>query len=534
MKRILFATALLALTVASCKRPETRIQKALDRYAVVHVEIPSSINYISDNGKEVLNLYRFAADEADRIFWKQNFGDKAVLDTISDADVREYAMINYGPWDRIDDKPFVSGYGDRLPGANFYPADMTAAEFEALDDHGKYSPYTLIRRAEDGSLKTVPYHEAYKENIAKIASYLDAAANITIVPSVRNYLLKKKEALLTDEYYESAKAWLDMEDSKMDLVIGPNETSDDLLYDIKASYGAFVLLKDIPGTESLQKYTSMLPQFQMMLPCAPEYKTFVPGGHSEIYDCDAIYYAGNYNAGFKVIAINLPYDPKVQEELGTRTILFGNIIKEKFYRTVSPVGTLLINEDQARRLNPDAFYMQVAFREMAHGLGIKETVNGKGSVSAALGVHAFTIEELKAIVVGTYLATKLGERYEFDNFVQKEDIMTTCLASLIRSSRFGVEAATGKANVIFYNYLVANGAVSRNRWTGIHTIDYARMEEVMEDFIAKIIAIQATGDIAAAQDLVSQYAVIGKTLVEDISAIRMEGIPIDLRFVFDK
>lgn len=534
MKRALIAVAVVAFSVNSCFQPDTKVQMALDKYEVVRVKIPESINEISDNGKEVLNLYRFASDEADKIFWDQNFGDKSLLDTLSRKEEHEYAMINYGPWDRIDGRAFVPGYGRRPLGANFYPADMSATEFDALADPLKNSPYSLIRRGEDGSLKAIPYHEAYKDNIDRIASYLVAAANITIKPSVRNYLLKKAEALKTDDYYASDLAWIEMNDSKMDLVIGPNETGDDMLHDTKASYGALVLLKDIPSTESLAKYTSMLPELQAMLPCEPEYKTFVPGGKSEVFDCDAIYYAGSYNAGFKVIAINLPYSPKVQAEAGTRTILFGNVIKEKFYRTVSPVGHLLINPEQARRMSPDAFYMETAFREIAHGLGVKQTVNGKGSVSEALGADAFTIEELKALTVGHYLAIQLGEKYEFDHFVQREDIMTTCLASLIRSARFGVEAATGKANVIFYNYLVSGGAVTRNRWTGIHAIDYARMEELIEELVGRVLEIQATGDAAGARDLIAEYAVIGESMTDDISAIRMEGIPIDIRFEFEK
>ena len=222
-------------------------------YALVEIEAPD-LEGITDNGKEVLNLYRFAADEADAIYWEQYFGDKkSLLDGITDPAQKTFAQINYGPWDRATGKSFVEGYPDRLPGAGFYPADMTAEEFESWDNPDKDSPYTLVRRSGDGSLETVWYHDAYKEHIDKIADYLEAAADITIKPSVAAYLRSKAEALKTDRYYESSLAWLEMEDSKMDLVIGPNEVTDDQLLGIKRSYEAFVLLKNQAHTQELMQ-----------------------------------------------------------------------------------------------------------------------------------------------------------------------------------------------------------------------------------------------------------------------------------------
>ena len=252
MRKLAAAVALLSLVAVSCETHRTKADRLVENYAVVKIPAPD-LSGITDNGKEVLNLYRFAADEVDKIYWKQNFGEKdAFLGSIADPAAKLYAEINYGPWDRIDGKPFVEGFGAKPAGACFYPADMTAEEFKAFDDPAKNSPYTLVTRAddEDGSLKTVWYHDAYAESIDKIADYLKAAADITIKPSVREYLLKKIEGLRTDDYYASDKAWLEMTDSKMDLVIGPNEAVDDALYGTKASYGAYVLLKNLERTET--------------------------------------------------------------------------------------------------------------------------------------------------------------------------------------------------------------------------------------------------------------------------------------------
>ena len=338
MRKLAAAVALLSLVAVSCETHRTKADRLVENYAVVKIPAPD-LSGITDNGKEVLNLYRFAADEVDKIYWKQNFGDKeALLGSLSDPSAKLYAEINYGPWDRIDGKPFVEGYGAKPAGAGFYPADMTAAEFEAYPCPYKSSPYTLIVRDGD-SLKTVWYHDAYAESIGKIADYLQAAADITIKPSVREYLLKKIEGLKTDDYYASDKAWLEMTDSKMDLVIGPNEAVDDALYGTKASYGAYVLLKNLERTEELNALSARLPEFQEMLPGDPAHRAFVPGDESNIFSCNVLYCSGYTNAGFKVIAINFPYDAKVQEELGTRTILFDNVIRECWRRTTRPIWT---------------------------------------------------------------------------------------------------------------------------------------------------------------------------------------------------
>lgn len=528
MKRIVFALACAALVV-SCGQPKkSPLQKKVDKYAVVSLAAPS-LEGISDNGKEVLNLYRFAAAEADRIYWQQYFGDKALMEALPDPAERAYAMINYGPWDRIDGRPFVSGYGEKPAGAGLYPADLTAEEFEAFADPAKASPYTLIRRTADGSLEAVWYHDAFAEHVEKICSYLTAAADLTIVPSVRAYLLRKVEALRTDDYYAADLAWLDMDDSKMDLVIGPDVTGDDDRYGIKKSYQAIVMLKDLKRTEQLSKFSAMLPELQRSLPCEDAYKAFVPGTGSNIFACNALYYAGYADAGYKVIAVNLPYDERVQAEKGTRTILFPNILEEKFNRTVYPVGTLLMDADQQGHLDAEAFYWNTAFREVAQGLGVKETVTGRGSVAEALGAEALVYEKVKANIVGLYLACCLADRHELPAIISREDCITTFLMSLVRSARFGAEGATGRANIICYNYLAAQGAFSRNA-AGKYRIDYARAFQAIQDLSALVLRTQATGDADFARTFDAGHAAVSESLAADIVNIGIENIPLDIRF----
>ncbi len=531
MKRFAIILAAAAV-VCSCgpKKATSPYQKMVDKYAVVTIKTPD-LSGITKNGKEVLNLYRFAADEADKIYWEQALGHKTEMEALEDDAQKTYAMINYGPWDRLDGKAFVDGYGVRPAGLGFYPEDMTDEEFAELADPDKNSPYTLIRRAEDGSLKVVWYHDAYKEQIDKINDYLIAAADITIKESVRKYLLAKSQALESDNYYQSNVAWLGMEDSKMDLIIGPNETNDDQRYGIKASYGAFVLLKDQKNTDRLASYLEMIPELQKDLPVEEKYKGFTPGTHSDIFVYDAIYYAGGSNAGIKHIAVNLPYDTRVQEEIGTRTALLKNVMDEKFNRIVLPTGRVLFDSDMVTHVDKDAFFWNIAFREVAHGLGVKQTLDGR-DVNEALGTSALTWEEAKGNIVGEWLVLHLLEQQKVAALFTKEDAIATFVANIIRSQRFGEGEALGRANIMCYNYLSEQGAFSRSE-AGTYKIDFAKAEEAITSLAGLILKTQAVGDKAAADRFEARYSKLSEAFMADLVNLSLDKIPADIRLIFE-
>lgn len=531
MKRLLVVAAALSLAV-SCTHDRVDVGRLVENYALVTIPAPD-LTGITDNGKEVLRLYRMAADEVDKIYWRQYFGDgDAFLGALTDPSEKCYAEINYGPWDRIDGKPFLPGYGSKPQGAGFYPADMSAAEFDAFADPAKHSPYTLVQRAGDGSLKTVWYHDAYAGEIGQIAGYLQRAADVTIKESVRHYLLQLIEGLKTDDYYESNKAWLEMNDSKMDLVLGPLEAVDDAVYGTKASYGAYVLLKNLQRTEELDALSARMPELQQMLPGDPADHDFVPGAESDIFSCNVLYCSGYTNAGFKVIGINFPYDAKVQEELGTRTIIFDNIIREKFNRTVHPVGSALLEEVYQPHVDAGAFYWIIVFREIAKGLGVKETVNGKGTVAEALGNEALVLEKAKSNVLGTWLCAQEAEAYHISALFQKEDVLTTFVTNTIRSTRFGAADPTGVANIIVYNYLLETKAITWNP-SGRYSIDYDKTWQALETLGAEILRIQAHGDLEAARAWVAKYGVAGPESLSDKRVLEHAGIPVDLRFTYE-
>ena len=532
MKKLTVLWPILALVAVSCTQEKVDVARLVKNYAVVTIPAPD-LTGITDNGKEVLKLYRMAADEVNNIYLQQNFGDgEALLSSLKDPSEKLYTEINYGPWDCLTGKPFLRGYGNKPAGACFYPEDMTKNDFFAFDDPDKNSPYTLIRRTEYGSLKTVWYHDAYAESIKKIEGYLQRAADVTIKESVRNYLLKKIEGLKTDDYYESDKAWLEMNDSKMDLVIGPNEALDDALYGTKASYGAYVLLKNLQRTEELNALSARIPDFQQMLPGDPANHDFVPGSESDIFSCNVLYCSGYSNSGYKVIGINFPYDAKVQKELGTRTIIFDNIIREKFNRTVHPVGSALLEDVYQPHVDASAFYWLIVFREIAKGLGVKETINGKGTVVEALGTEALALEKAKSNVLGAWLCAQEAEAYNIPALFQKEDVLTTFVTNIIRSTRFGAADPTGIANIVVYNYLLESKAITWNP-SGRYSVDYDKTWEALETLGAKILDIQAHGDVEAAREGLAKYGVAGPESLSDKLVLERAGIPVDIRYDYE-
>ena len=529
MKRLAIVLVLLSLVAISCTRERVNVNRLVENYAQVTIPAPD-LSGITDNGKEVLKLYRMAADEVDKIYWQQYYGNaESFLDSLTDPAEKQYAEINYGPWDRITGKPFLPGYGLKPAGAGFYPADMTPEEYLSWNNADKSSPYTLIRRSADGSLKTVWNHDAFAQSIGRIEEYLTRAADVTIKESVRNYLLNMVEALKTDNYYESNKAWLEMNDSKMDLVIGPIEAADDGLYGMKASYGAYVLLKNLQRTEELNALSARMPEYQKMLPGDPANHAFVPGAESDIFSCNVLYCSGYPNAGFKVIGINFPYDAKVQAELGSRTIIFDNIIREKFNRTVHPVGSALLEDVYQPHVDASAFYWLIVFREIAKGLGVKETVNGMGTVAEALGNEALAVEKAKSNVLGAWLCAQEAEAYNISALFQKEDVLTTFVTNTIRSTRFGAADPTGIANIVVYNYLLESKAILWNA-SGRYSIDYEKTWQALEALGAEFLRIQAHGDLEAARAFITRYGVAGPESLSDKRVLENAGIPVDIRF----
>lgn len=527
----LLGVVAVTATLFSCsnQQQESPLKAKVEEYA--RVELKSDlVNNLNDKEKELVRIFFQVGEITDNLFWKQTFGDKSQLDTITDSYAKEFAMIQYGAWDRLDNnKPFLAGYGEKPAVCNYYPHDITAEEFDAFEDANKNSWYTVIRRNEDGSLKSVWYHEAYAEEIGRICTLLEKAVTLAEDPGLKNYLEKRIEAFKTDDYLESDLAWMDMKDSKIDFVTGPIESYDDKFQETKASYESFILLKDEARSKDLAKFVSMLPDLQKELPCAPEYKTFVPGTSSDLNVYDAVYYAGDCNAGSKTIAINLPNDERVHALKGTRRLQLRNSMKAKFDKILLPIGQLIVTPEQQKYLNFDAFFWNVTFHEVAHGLGVKRTINTNESVDAVMGTEKTSWEEAKADILGLFMVTKLIEMGEITN-ITAEDAITTYIAGILRSVRFGAASSHGKANMMCFNYMEKAGAFSRDA-KGQYVIDFEKAKEAMNGWAALILQTQGDGNIEFATKYRAENGGITPALQADLNKINEAGIPRDITFI---
>lgn len=506
------------------------IRDRLDQYTTFR--LTTDLSVLSDNQREMIPLLIRAAEEMDEIFWMQAWGDKRELLQDADRLTSRLLEINYGPWDRIEDnEPFLEGFGQKPPGAHFYPEDMTKEELEAAaeTDPALKSLYTVVRRKTDGTLEAVPYHIAYGEYVERAVELLRAAARLAEDPGFKRYLELRAEALLTDEYQESDFAWMDMKENLIDLVIGPVETYEDQLFGAKAAHECFILIKDIEWSRRLARYTALLPELQRTLPVPDRYKQEIPGSDSDLNAYDAIYYAGDTNAGSKTIAINLPNDPVVQLQKGARRLQLKNAMQAKFDLILKPIVDVVIAADQRSHVTFDAFFGNTMFHEVAHGLGIKNTLTGQGTVREALSDLASSIEEGKADILGLYAITKLEEMGELGD-VDLMDNYVTFIAGIFRSIRFGSSSAHGRANLARFSYFRKAGAFIRDEATGTYRIDLERAKQATEDLARAILIMQGDGDYDAAAAFMAEYSIKDEQLTEDLERIDRAGIPTDIVF----
>lgn len=500
----------------------------LEKYT--EFKLTTDLSVLSDNQRQMIKILIEASKEMDDMFWYDAYGDKdELLNSISNDDLKTFAMINYGPWDRLNgNAPFIDGIGAKPEGANFYPTDMTKQEFEEADISDKASLYTFIRRDESGNLISIPYHEMFSEGVKKVSKLLLEAADLAEDESLKKYLTLRSSALLTDDYQESDLAWLDMKSNQIDIVIGPIENYEDQLFGYKTAHEAYVLVKDMEWSKRLAKYAAFLPDLQKGLPVNPKYKTETPGTDTELNAYDVIYYAGDCNSGSKTIAINLPNDEEVQLAKGTRRLQLKNAMQAKFDKILVPIADMLVDDSQRSHITFDAFFSNTMFHEVAHGLGIKNTITGKGTVRSALKEHAAALEEGKADMLGLYMIRQLHDRGELTEDLM--DYYVTFMASIFRSVRFGASSAHGKANMIRFNFFNEIGAFEKNESSGKYKINRANFEKAMDQLSSLILTLQGNGNYAEVAALVADKANIKQVLQSDLDRLSEAGIPIDIVF----
>ena len=531
-----FLMCALAISCGTEAPPETTTEPLLtvkprpEVYA--DFRLTADLSDLSDDQIQMIEILIDAAQIMDDLFWRQSYGEgyEEWLESIGNVEARRFAELNYGPWDRLDDeKPFIEGVGAKPLGAQFYPADMSKEEFEEAYLPGKKGRYSLVRRRPSGELVLVPYHVAYGEELGEVADLLRRAAKLAESSDFSTYLKLRAAALISDEFQISDRYWMDVKDNDIDVVIGPIETYEDRLFGYRAAYEAYVLIKDLEWSDRLSRFATFLPDLQSALPVADEYKWETPGTDSDLNAYDVVYYAGDSNAGSKTIAINLPNDEEVQLDKGTRRLQLKNAMQAKFEKILEPIATELIDESQRKYITFDAFFANIMFHEVAHGLGIKNTIDGRNTVREAMLDLASTMEEGKADILGLYMITELHKAGELGD-VDLRDYYTTFMASIFRSIRFGASNAHGRANIVRFNYFLDEDAFVRESETGTYRVDYGKMESAITGLSRLLLTLQGDGDYDGADELTNTKGKISRELQNDLDRLANAVIPVDISF----
>jgi hypothetical protein len=406
---------------------------------------------------------------------------------------------------------------------------MSKEEFEAAYLPGKAGQYSLIRRDAAGELTLIPYHVAYAAELSAAAGLLHQAADLAESAAFANYLKLRAAALISDEYQLSDMYWMDVKDNEIDIVIGPIETYEDQMFGYRAAYESYVLLKDLEWSAQLARFVAFLPELQENLPVPDEYKQESPGSDSDLNAYDVVYYAGDSNAGAKTIAINLPNDEEVQLAKGTRRLQLKNAMQAKFEKILDPIAEVLVDDSQRKHVSFDAFFANTMFHEVAHGLGIKNTITGKGTVREALLDISSSMEEGKADILGLYMITELHEAGEMGDVVL-EDYYVTFMAGVFRSIRFGASSAHGKANMVRFNYFMEREAFIRDAESGKYRVDFDRIGDAIAGLSHDLLVLQGDGDYEGAIALTNSKGIINSQLQADLDRLTQAGIPVDITF----
>ncbi|MCB9399227.1 MAG: hypothetical protein H6510_15540 [Acidobacteria bacterium] len=445
--------------------------------------------------------------------------------------------LHFGPWDTLKHNEPFYGTTPRPLGAGVYPSDLIKEEFEQwVTDHPDQeaafrSPYTVIQRTAEG-LVAVPYSMAYAGEIEAAAKILEEAAALTENENLKKFLTLRATAFRTDDYQESEMAWMDL-NGEIEVAIGPYEVYTDSLFELKTFFEIFLTVRNPEESAKLDRYKSMLPDFEKNLPIPDEHKNFKRGSESPLAVVDQVMGGGDNRPGVQTIAFNLPNDEKVRELKGSKKVMLKNVMHAKYDQILIPIGQRVLAEDQRALLNFDYFFNEVLFHELSHGLGPGTiTVDGQETtVSARLQETYSKIEEGKADIMGVYNLLFLMERGDMPA-ADRDKLLATYFAGLFRSMRFGVHESHGGGAAFQYNYLKEMGAFSYNAESKSYSVNFEKMVEATRSLVNKVCMIQALGDYDAAKAFLAQYAI----MPEEVKAITdgFADIPVDIKPIYPK
>ena len=513
------------------------LQQRVEQFAPVTISFDTTL--LDAGQKAVLADLVRASDVLDTIFrtqvWRENLEYASAL---ADAEgpgmeaARDYYGIMYGPWDRLEEnEPFLA-VGAKPAGAGYYPEDLTSEELQAWieahpDDREAFtSYYTVIVRGDGDSLQAVPYAEHYGDRLARAAALLDSAAARAENPTLDRFLRLRAEAFRTNEYFESEVAWMGLAGNRVDPTIGPYEVYEDELAGYKAAFESFVTVKDPEESARLEELVSYLPDLESALPIPERHKNLDRPFTSPISVVDVAYTAGDTRAGVQTLAFNLPNDPRVREQEGSKKVMLKNVIQAKFDHILKPIARAVLDSAQAERIGVEPYFVRILMHELAHGLG-PDYVTGDTTltVNKALRERYSALEEAKADAVGSHSLRVLAERGVYtEEFL--EEVYVDHVADLFRCVRFGVGEAHGKGCLSQFNYLRERGAIDLDEETGRYAADLEAMPEAMAALAREYLTIEATGDYERAGAFMEEY---GRLSPEMEAALeRLEAVPVDI------
>lgn len=502
------------------------------------VEIGADLSALPPNERQALDELVKAAQLFDGLFLEQVWaGNSSLLARLAADQTEEgrkrlhYFLINKGPWSRLDEnEPFIDGVGPKPPQANYYPTDATKEEVEAWMNTLKGADralavgfFSVIRRNSAGSLMAVPYSVEYQNTLNAVATHLRAAASLTTQPTLKRFLELRADAFASNDYYASDVAWMEL-DASIEPTIGPYETYEDAWFGYKAGFEAFITVRDDAETAKLTVFGGELQGLEDQLPIDPKFRSPKIGAMAPMRVVNVVFSAGDGNRGVQTAAFNLPNDDRVIREMGSKRVMLKNTQEAKFQHVLTPIAQVAIAPAERDKISFDAFFTHILMHELMHGLGPQSVFGANISAREALKDTYGALEEAKADISGLWALQRLADKGTVSAEVART-MYTTFLASSFRSIRFGLTSAHGRGQVLQLNYLLDNGAVVVNA-DGTFSIVADKIQDAVANLTRDIMTIQATGDYAAAQNLLKTMVVVRP----EVQAVldKLTGVPVDI------
>jgi hypothetical protein len=520
-----------------------RLEAMARRYAPA--DLTADVAALPENERKALARIVEASKVFDALFLRQVWegNETLLLDLVEDSSPvgrarLHYFLLNKGPWSRLDhNEPFIPGAPPKPAQANFYPAGATKADVEAwlktlpeAERRRATGFFTTIRRGPDGTFMLVPYSLEYQGEVAHVAALLREAAGLTRQPTLKAYLEKRAAALISNDYYDSDVAWMEL-DASIEPTIGPYEVYEDEWFNYKAAFESFVALRDDVETQKLARFSGELQEIENNLPIDPKFRNPKLGALAPIRVVNTVFSSGDGNRGVQTAAYNLPNDERITAEKGAKRVMLKNTQEAKFRMVLQPISKVALSAADQANVSFDAFFTHILMHELLHGLGPHNiTVNGRATtVRQEMKELSSVVEEAKADVSGLFALQFLVDRGKLDKAFDKT-MYTTYLASMFRSIRFGLNEAHGRGVALQLNYFLDHGGVTVAQ-DGTFTVDAAKIRQNVIDLTRDIMTMQATADYAAAKQMVEKLAVNRPPVQAILDKLKDVPVDIEPRFV---